>query len=195
MLHSRDHPLQPSEKKRTTAEAVRLMLHPGEALHLVNTVAIPMSTLVKMGQPDLREVVLDCRDAGLRTRTMALRWRCLAVIYPQDTSTHIPRPKTTHFAPKLNTDTTLANLTHDTAICEMRLKEEFDRTKPGKDVRISRKRNVFGVVMLRGVGLYPPPDGKPVPSPSRPVGVVKAQIITILRRTNSTPNIHTTTHS
>ena len=148
-----------------------------------------------MDQPDLREVVLDCRDAGLRTRTMAMRWRCLAVIYPQNTSTHIPRQKTTHSVPKLNTDTTLANPTHDTAICEMRLKEESVQTKPGKDVRISRKRNAFGVVKLRGVGLCPPPDGKPVPSPSRPVGVVIAQTITILRRTNSTPNTHTTTHS
>ncbi len=154
-----------------------------------------LNTSMNMDQPDLREVVLDCRDVRLRTRIMAMRWRCLVVINPQNTSMRTPRPKTAHFALKLNTGTILMRPNHYTSIHETRQKEVSDLKMLGKDVRISRKRNVFGVVKLRGVGQYPPPDGKPVPSPSRPVGVVKAQPITTLRRTNSTPNIHITTHS
>ena len=95
----------------TTAEAVRSMLRSGEIPHTVSKVAFPVITfiLIQMGQPDLREVVLDCRDVRLRTRTLASRWICLAVTYPQNTSTHTPRINITHFALKLNTDSTSAN--------------------------------------------------------------------------------------
>ena len=48
--------------RRTTAEAVRLMLHSGEDTSPIHTAAIISLIYMHMDQPDLREVVLDCRD-------------------------------------------------------------------------------------------------------------------------------------
>ena len=77
----------------------------------------------------------------------------------------------------------------------MPLKEVSDPVQPGRDERVSRKRNASGVVKLLGVGLYAPPDGKKVPSPPCPLGVVIAQPIIIpTKLVNSTQKISITTH-
>ncbi len=78
---------------------------------------------------------------------------------------------------------------------ETRLVEVSDLGRPGRLERISKKKNVGGVVRLQGAGHLVPPDGKPVPSPLCPVGVVIAQQILMLRLVSSTPKTNITTRS
>ena len=151
------------------------MLHPGEVILLTHPAAILIISLSQLDQPDLREVVLDCRDARLRTRTLATRWRCLAVTYPRNINMHIPRTKTTHFELKVNIYSLLANTPIDVKTCETLLKEVFGRVRLGKDVQTNRSKNAFGVVKWLGVGPLVLPDGKNQPSITRPPGVMIAQ--------------------